>query len=171
MDRPFEDLRDSGLLWLINRTVFHPRGYALALTVTDSGEATGWSLVGDGCEPWQYGEVEVENDKFRRAEATLNGQRAGGALAGRVPGSLDISKSPDGRFVIGRADQSIDVSRVLMKELLGSCASNRDGLVVFAGVDSDGQPREVAYRQVGFNPTANPEVNEGGFLLLEREPG
>lgn len=91
-------------------------------------------------------------------------------LTGRVPGSLDISKSPDGRFVIGRADQSIDVSVVLMRELLGSCASSRDGWVVFSGVDTDGQPREVAYRQVGFNPTASPEVNEGGFLLLEREP-
>lgn len=71
MDRPFKDLSDSGLLWLINRTVFHPRGYALALTVAGDGEATGWSLLGDGSEPWQYGEVDVENDKFRQAEATL----------------------------------------------------------------------------------------------------
>lgn len=29
--RPFDDLRPSGLLWLINRVVFHPWGMALAL--------------------------------------------------------------------------------------------------------------------------------------------
>lgn len=166
MDRPFEDLSDSGLLWLINRTVFHPRGYALAITIAD-GKATGWSLLGDGSEPWEYGTDGA--DKFRRAEATLNGQRtAGVAPTGRIPGSIEIDKSPDGRFVIGRADQSIDVSVVLLKELLGPCASNRDGAVVFAGVGVDGQPREVTYREVGFNPTANPDANEGGFLLLER---
>lgn len=71
MDRPFEELSDSGLLWLINRTVFHPRGYALALTIAD-GKAVGWSLLGDGTEPWQFG--DDENDKFRRAEAALKGQ-------------------------------------------------------------------------------------------------
>jgi hypothetical protein len=68
VDRPFEDLSTSGLLWLINRTVFHPRGYALAITVTD-GKAVGWALLGDGSEPWQFG--SDENDNFRRAEATL----------------------------------------------------------------------------------------------------
>lgn len=70
MDRPFEDLSATGLLWLINRVVFHPRGYALAITVTD-GKATGWSLLGDGSEPWQFG--DDENDNFRRAEAALKG--------------------------------------------------------------------------------------------------
>lgn len=169
MDRPFKELSDSGLLWLINRTVFHPRGYALAITVED-GKATGWSMLGDGSEPWQFG--GDENDNFRRAEATLAGQRPPDVTpAERGPiGTLKLSKSADGRYVIGQADQSIDVSLVLLKELLGPCASNRDGLVVFSGVDADGQPREVAYREVGFNPTANPEANEGGFILLERVP-
>jgi hypothetical protein len=52
--RPFAELRDVGLLWLINRVVFHPRGYALALHFTDMDrrECTGWSLLGDGTEPW-----------------------------------------------------------------------------------------------------------------------
>lgn len=163
MDRPFEELSDSGLLWLINRTVFHPRGYALALTVTD-GEATGWSLLGDGSEPWQFGGDETSN--FRRAEATLNAHRTT-----RTPaGLLELDQLPDGRYAIGRADESIGISLTLLKELLGSCASRRDGLVVFTGVDPDGQPREVAYREVGFNPTADPARNEGGFLLLERLP-
>jgi hypothetical protein len=163
VDRPFKELSDSGLLWLINRTVFHPRGYALALTVED-GKAVGWSLLGDGTEQWQYG-ID-ESDHFRRAEATLKGEALIAPV--RRVGMLELSKSPDGRFVIGEADQSIDISVVLLKELLGPCASNRDGLVVFTGVDGDGQPREVAYREVGFNPTANPDRNEGGFLMLER---
>lgn len=55
-ERPFSDFRDSGLLWLVNRVVFHPRGYALALHFQGSpptlGECTGWSLMGDGTEPW-----------------------------------------------------------------------------------------------------------------------
>lgn len=54
--RPFEDLRPTGLLWLINTTVFHPRGYALALYLDDDGQALGWSLMGDGTEPWTMGD-------------------------------------------------------------------------------------------------------------------
>lgn len=52
--RPFEDLRPTGLLWLINTTVFHPRGYALALHFNDDGSCSGWSLMGDGSEVWQF---------------------------------------------------------------------------------------------------------------------
>lgn len=62
--RPFADFRDSGLLWLVNRVVFHPRGYALALHYTgkfpDMGECTGWSLLGDGTEPWTMGDPSPE---------------------------------------------------------------------------------------------------------------
>lgn len=53
--RPFHELRDEGLLWLINTSVFHPRGYALALHLNDDGEATGWTLLGDGSEAWTFG--------------------------------------------------------------------------------------------------------------------
>lgn len=66
--RPLSELADSGLLWLINATVFHPRGFALALHRQD-GELVGWSLLGDGTEPWQY-EGDVD-DKFAAAEATF----------------------------------------------------------------------------------------------------
>lgn len=68
--RPFSELSDSGLLWLINRVVFHPRGYALAVDTNESGEATGWMLLGDGSEQWSF-PVEDEHEKFRAAEATL----------------------------------------------------------------------------------------------------
>lgn len=52
--RPWEELRDSGLLWLINATVFHPRGYALTMHFNDEGMATGWSIQGNGQEFWRF---------------------------------------------------------------------------------------------------------------------
>lgn len=67
---PWWELSTSGLLWLINRTVFHPRG--LALTVHADGDtAYGWSLVRtpDG-EPWQFDDA-TDADGRERAEATL----------------------------------------------------------------------------------------------------
>lgn len=69
--RAFHELSDSGLLWLINRTTFHPRGVALALHADGVGRAYGWSLLPspDG-GPWTYPE-DVEAGHYRRAEATL----------------------------------------------------------------------------------------------------
>lgn len=69
LGRPFGELRTSGLLWLINRVVFHPRGYALALHFegNDSsqlGACTGWSLMGDGTEPWSMG-PSIADDEDR----------------------------------------------------------------------------------------------------------
>lgn len=52
--RPFNELVESGLLWLINREVMHPRGYALAVGLDAQGNAIGWGIEGDGTEPWQY---------------------------------------------------------------------------------------------------------------------
>lgn len=52
--RPFKELMDSGFLWLINASVFHPRGFAMALHVDDDGDVTGWSLQGDGTERWAF---------------------------------------------------------------------------------------------------------------------
>lgn len=52
--RPFEELRDSGVLWLINRMVFHPQGYALALHFDSAYQLTGWSIAGNGTEEWRY---------------------------------------------------------------------------------------------------------------------
>lgn len=75
---PFEALRESGLLWLINRTVFHPRGFALALDIgRESGEAKGWALIGDGTEPW-HTTVETDDELFAKAEAFLNAHRPHG---------------------------------------------------------------------------------------------
>jgi hypothetical protein len=52
--RPFSEFRDEGLLWLVNVTVFHPRGYALAFGIDTEGNVNGWKLMGDGTEPWAF---------------------------------------------------------------------------------------------------------------------
>jgi hypothetical protein len=68
--RPFAELADSGLLWLVNAAVFHPRGYALAL-VRERGEVTGWTLLGNGSEPWRFGDDCAA--EFAAANRTLGG--------------------------------------------------------------------------------------------------
>lgn len=72
-NRPFGELAPSGLLWLINRVVFHPRGFALAVNREDR-KAVGWTLLGNGKEVWTF-ETGVDDAKFAEAEATLNKYR------------------------------------------------------------------------------------------------
>lgn len=70
-NRPLSDLRSSGLLWLINRVVFHPRGAALALHETPEGEVIGWRLLAPGeAEPFTFPD-DTDIEGFRRAEETL----------------------------------------------------------------------------------------------------
>lgn len=73
--RPFAELRDSGLLWLINASVFHPRGFALSLTLDDDGNATGWSLRGNGSEAWIFAE-DVSDEAFAATLRTFSQARA-----------------------------------------------------------------------------------------------
>jgi len=51
MTKRVVDLQADGLLWLINRMVFHPLGYALAVDPALPGE---YYLLGDGVEPWNF---------------------------------------------------------------------------------------------------------------------
>lgn len=78
--RPFAELRDEGLLWLINRTTFHPRGFALAIFRDKNGDAVGWSMLGDGTELWNYSD-DVDDANFAKAEAFLNSLRPAPAPA------------------------------------------------------------------------------------------
>lgn len=72
MSRPFEELRDSGLLWLINVSVLHPRGFALGLAYDEAGAVVGWELLGDGTEPWMFDPQDPElAQKFAAAMRTL----------------------------------------------------------------------------------------------------
>lgn len=52
--RLLSELSPTGMLWLINRQVFHPRGFALALVKNEDGEVIGWNVLGDGIEPWYF---------------------------------------------------------------------------------------------------------------------
>lgn len=65
--RPFSDLTSdvTGLLWLINRVVFHPRGYTLAVIEEDDGTVTGWEMLGDGLSVWTFTE-EDDDECFAR---------------------------------------------------------------------------------------------------------
>ena len=75
--RPWAELLDAGVLWAINRTVFHPRGFALAIeAVAETGEVTGWSLQGDGSEPWKFNDDGMEDARFAAFEALLAGRRS-----------------------------------------------------------------------------------------------
>jgi hypothetical protein len=65
--QPFEELQNTGLLWLINRIVFHPRGYALAFNMMGN-KINGWSLLGDGSEVWTFKE-EDDDECFAKVKA------------------------------------------------------------------------------------------------------
>lgn len=68
--RPFEELRDTGLLWLVNRLAFHPRGVALAVHTDDAGTAHGWSLLRSSGGPMAF-DTATDAEGQARAETTL----------------------------------------------------------------------------------------------------
>lgn len=69
--RPFAELRDTGLLWLLNRVALHPRGLALALHTDAAGDVLGWSLLtSDDGDPWTF-DLATDADGHTRAEATI----------------------------------------------------------------------------------------------------
>lgn len=83
----FASLQSTGLLWLINRVVFHPRGLALALCVNEDepgDPVVGWTLTGDGSELMAF-ESHADDCGYQKAEAFLNTRRAGSPLRGRAP--------------------------------------------------------------------------------------
>ena len=73
------DLSRTGLLWLINRTVFHPRGFALGLVLDSAGVATSFQLLGTGCEPWSY-PAEGEQAKLLAVEKLFGAGRTAALL-------------------------------------------------------------------------------------------
>lgn len=55
---PVIDLQQTGLLWLINRVVFHPRGFALAF----DPKTRVFTLLGNGRESWHFELPEGNED-------------------------------------------------------------------------------------------------------------
>lgn len=83
--RPLEDMglhdepndADTGVLWAINRYLFHPRGFALTIDIGDDGKARGWVIQGDGSEPWAFDEEWDDRghaafERFLREQAETN---------------------------------------------------------------------------------------------------
>lgn len=120
-------LYDSGLLWLINAAILHPRGYALTATTDDDGRVLDLFVQGDGMEPWCYGETKAaatsgkfktfESDKAYRNFATAEQKRERewssklnplvknkpAALEGRTPEMVDAEHAEFERAVIQKA--------------------------------------------------------------------
>jgi len=46
----FNDLERSGLLWMMNRYIFHPRGFTFGLVPDEHGNIIGWTVLGEGKE-------------------------------------------------------------------------------------------------------------------------
>lgn len=73
----FRRLSEYGVLWLINRAVFHPRGFALSLVYSDEDGNTdpvGWRIEGDGSEVWTFAGFD-EDEKMRAVEGLLDQAR------------------------------------------------------------------------------------------------
>lgn len=60
------DLLDDGVLWAINRSTFHPRGFALGVNPEDGSMV----LTGDGSEVFVF-EPDLEDEKFACFESLL----------------------------------------------------------------------------------------------------
>lgn len=77
--RPLHELADSGLLWLINACVFHPRGLAFSIQIDpESPEEEGWTLLSaDEGEPYMFADTPEIHDRYRKANETLEEARRG----------------------------------------------------------------------------------------------
>lgn len=61
-----QELLDNGVIWAINRVLFHPRGYALGINTEDAT----FELWGNGDEPWEFRSVD-EDAKMKAFNALL----------------------------------------------------------------------------------------------------
>ena len=62
------------LLWVLNASVFHPRGFIFGLAFDDAGKAVGWTLKGTGDRPFTYPDEPWVRECFDAAERVLQHQ-------------------------------------------------------------------------------------------------
>lgn len=72
--RPFSELSTTGMLWFINRSVFHPLGFALAVQKEADGTVTGWTMQGSGDECWTFTN-DADDEEFAKAHTFLRSLR------------------------------------------------------------------------------------------------
>lgn len=70
----FEEMRTLGILYLINKAVFHPRGFALSFSYDEEGNLLGWQMLGDGTDSWMMSK-DQEEELFPAVESFLNSLR------------------------------------------------------------------------------------------------
>lgn len=63
-----DDLTSNGVLWAINRVLFHPRGFALGY----DREAHTFEVWGNGDEPWTFDSPVPENELYAAFETMLS---------------------------------------------------------------------------------------------------
>ena len=82
-------------------------------------------------------------------------------------GGIDATRRADGELEIRRADDTVSMSIGLLVQLArDGHITVRAGEVVLAGVNPDGQPREVVYAITGARLAKEPAAEEGGWLDL-----
>lgn len=82
----FAQLSETGMLWLLNRVIFHPRGFALAIEYADGvAQPCGWSLIGNGTEVWKFADDAMEDEKFAATEALFAHVREHGIAPDPTP--------------------------------------------------------------------------------------
>lgn len=94
--RSFKEFRSAGLLWLINRVIFHPRGYALAFHIDASGLLVGWSILGNGKEVYAFSEAD-DDEGFaatKRLFESLEAEQATPCSSSAPSPASDSAPSP-----------------------------------------------------------------------------
>lgn len=69
---PWAEFQKSGALWLVNATLWHPRGYAMLMYYPDDtfSESIGYKIVGEGKRPWTTPvNLREINEAFRKFKA------------------------------------------------------------------------------------------------------
>ncbi len=69
------DFRNAGLVWAINKSLFHPYGFSMEVKFNDkTGEIVGWDITGDGSKPFFYSQ-EIEKAGFAKFSKFIEEQR------------------------------------------------------------------------------------------------
>lgn len=88
--RKLAELSSTGLLWWINRTAFHPSGFALAIDREEDGRIVGWRLLGAGNEVFTFSESD-DVECFKRVMATFTAARAAATTMGEETEPLVVT--------------------------------------------------------------------------------